>query len=178
MKQQFIQQIISKLKKNKTNQTKSTCLKRPIDHSIEEHKWFAKNLNRTEAEFYLSNKEIGVFLVRQSETKLNCLVLSVKVAKYINANKVAHYLIVKSDKCFKLNGFQKQFADIQSLVTHCSVIRDMLPVLLNLKFYNQSITSTTNQEANSDNYMIFDLPLNTTLSTFSSLTSLSSNGSC
>ncbi len=101
-------------------------------------KWFKSNFNREEAEDYLRDKEIGVFVIRESETILDCYVLSVKCSKYIHytgKNEISNYIIVKSNDGFIIRGNQKRFNDLISLVTHCSVMRDMLPVLLNLDFY-------------------------------------------
>jgi hypothetical protein len=107
--------------------------------------WYKQDYNREQAEYYLSLKEIGVFVMRKSETIQDCHVLSVKVPKYINSNEISHYLIVKSKSAalqnkksvYTMRGFTKEFFDLKSLVTHCSFMRDMIPVALNLDFYRE-----------------------------------------
>jgi hypothetical protein len=81
------------------------------------------------------------FIVRQSETIRDCFVLSVKVAQFISSSEICHYIVVKNQKrqSFVIRGFNKEFSDLKSLVTHCSFIRDMLPVLLDLSFYRKEI---------------------------------------
>ncbi len=86
------------------------------------------------------NKEIGVFLVRKSESIKECFVLSIKVAKYLNSNEISHYLIEKTKHGFNIKGYTKVFQDIESLITHCSFMRDMLPIILNLEYFKKEIT--------------------------------------
>jgi len=106
-------------------------------------------LSREGAEDYLRDKEIGVFLVRESTTILDCYVLSVKCSKYLHytgKNEISNYIIIKSAEGFVIRGQTKRFNDLVSLVTHCSVMRDMLPVLLNLDFYkNESEKKKINE---------------------------------
>ena len=53
---------------------------------------------------------------------------------------------MKSAEGFVIRGQKKKFNDLISLVTHCSVMRDMLPVLLNLDFYrNESEKKKINE---------------------------------
>lgn len=134
MKQTVFQKLKSKLQAAKPSRSSETMLnEKPI--------WLKNELTRDEASDYLMDKEIGVFVVRQSETIKDCYVLSVKVARFINVKGISHYIIVKSKSGYAIRGFNKEFADLKSLVTHCSFIRDMLPVLLNLSFYRQEIIS-------------------------------------
>lgn len=126
MKLSIIQKIKSKLSKSKSN----------YSLQYEELLWYQENLTREEAEMQLFNEEIGVFLVRKSESIQDCYVLSVKVPKYINTIQVSHYLILKNKTKYHMKGFgHKEFNDLNSLITHCSYMRDMLPVKLNLEFY-------------------------------------------
>jgi hypothetical protein len=118
-------------------------------------KWYNETYNRLQTESYLADKEIGVFVVRKSETHQDCYVLSVKVPKYMNFNEVAHYLILqtrannKKEMCFCVKGFQKEFQDLKSLVTHCSMMRDILPIMLNVEFYKkQELDYNERKEAN------------------------------
>jgi len=161
--------LIQKFKSSLKSSTKKT---QGIDESIcinENGEWFKPRMTREEAELFLNNKQIGVFVVRQSESQNNSLVLSVKVPRYLNINEVSHYIIQHSRISFKLKGFDKEFSDLKSLVTHCSVIRDMLPVLLCLDFYSSHLDQTNDKFTglNKDNYMFYN-------SSTSSLVSMSS----
>lgn len=129
MKQSFIQKLKLKFKNEPTINTQEENM--PI--------WFVDNMTREQAELLLMSKEIGLFVVRKSETLSGCYVLSVKVPKYINAAQISHYLIVKSKKGFCIKGsMHKEFQDIKSLVTHCSFMRDLIPICLNLDYYNDN----------------------------------------
>ena len=92
---------------------------------------------RKEAEIHLIQKSIGVFLIRKSESKLNNYALSIKVPKYINQTEISHYLIEKTNKFYKFHGSDKKFTNLTALVTHCSLVRDLLPIVLNLRYYQQ-----------------------------------------
>jgi hypothetical protein len=135
MKLSVLQKLKSKLRQAKpVNQL-------PVIYDTENPIWLKNELSREEARNFLMDKEIGVFIVRNSETIKDCFVLSVKVAKFINSNEICHYIVVKNQKrqSYSIRGFDKEFSDLKSLVTHCSFIRDMLPVLLDLNFYRKEI---------------------------------------
>lgn len=158
--------ILNKLKSKLRATSSSSTMQ-----SEQENFWF-QEITREETEKQLLHEEIGVFLVRKSESIQDCFVLSVKVPKYINANEVSHYLIVKSKNKFHLKGFsQKEFNDLNSLVTHCSYIRDILPVKLYLNYYNQSTIFKSNQ-----NYFYYSSKC-TSLDSISSIQSDFSNNS-
>ncbi len=160
---QFIQKLKSSLKNSKR-------VKNIEFNTIDiDEIWYAPELTRDEAEIYLLEKEVGVFIVRKSESKENCFVLSVKVAKYLNANEISHYLISHQKNIFELKGHNKHFHDLKSLVTHCSVIRDILPVLLNLKFFETDYQQQF-YEDKSDNYMFYSSSTSSLMS-FNSLNS-------
>jgi hypothetical protein len=80
-----------------------------------------------------------VFIVRRmSETSGTALCCR---SKFISSSEICHYIVVKHQRrqSFVIRGFNKEFSDLKSLVTHCSFIRDMLPVLLDLSFYRKEI---------------------------------------
>ena len=142
--------------------------------------WYKSDYNREQAESYLQATEIGTFVVRKSETIQDCHVLSVKVPKYVNPSEISHYLIIKakstsfhakkisSKSVYSVRGYDKEFSDLKSLVTHCSFMRDIIPVTLNLDFYREkrqqqvdyrrndffyyssSVSSLTSNESGSD----------------------------
>lgn len=115
---------------------------------------FYITLFREQTEIYLHDKDIGVFIIRKSESMKNCYVLSVKVPKFINQSQISHYLIEKKfnsstilsneKKLFKKKSYYKlrgcdnrKFPTLTTLVTHCSFVRDTLPIILNLNYYQQ-----------------------------------------
>ena len=169
MKQSVLQKLKSKFQTSKIPLRNG--LSRVVQKDIENPIWLKNELTREEACNYLMTKEIGVFVVRQSETIQDCFVLSVKVAKYINSSEIAHYILLRS-KCggYTIRGFNKQFSDLKSLVTHCSFIRDMIPVLLNLNFYRQEII--LNEKKLNDLYYFSSMK--SSLSSTNSVGSLSS----
>jgi len=138
--------------------------------------WLRSELTREETREYLMNKEIGVFIVRHSETINECFVLSVKVAKFISSNEICHYIIIKNQKrkSFSIRGFNKEFSDLKSLVTHCSFIRDMLPVLLDLNFYKKELV-LYERKMNDFYYFSSRSNIKTSIVSTSSLDSLSSD---
>ena len=161
----------------KLRSTLKSSSKKDIVNVVENlPEWYMPAMSRGETESYLINKEIGVFVVRKSESKSNCFVLSVKVAKFLNAAEVSHYLILQASTTgtFKLDGFCKEFSDLRSLATHCSVIRDMLPVLLNLKYYRQGYVQQISRD-NNDNYMFYSSSSTSSLVSMNSLSSFTSN---
>jgi hypothetical protein len=79
-----------------------------------------------------------VFIIRKSESKLNFYAISIRVPKYINETEISHYLIEKTNKFYKIHGSDKTFTNLTALVTHCSLVRDILPIILNLRYYQQN----------------------------------------
>ena len=122
--------------------------------------WYKSNYNREQAENYLQATEIGTFVMRMSETIQDCHVLSVKVPKYVNTSEISHYLIIKakstsfhgkkhsSKSVYSVRGYDKEFTDLKSLVTHCSFMRDIIPVTLNLDFYREKTQQQTDYRRN------------------------------
>lgn len=138
--------------------------------------WYKSSFNREQAESFLSETEIGTFVMRKSETIQDCHVLSVKVPKYVNQTEFSHYLIVKSKpfstqlkkkhaSAYSVRGYAKEFSDLTSLVTHCSFMRDIIPVTLNLDFYREKASQ---EEYRRNDFFYYS-------SSSSSLTSTESN---
>ncbi|XP_013110623.2 EGFR adapter protein [Stomoxys calcitrans] len=103
--------------------------------------WFQAGLPREISLEVLSKQNPGSFLVRQSNTKPGCFALSLRVPP--PAPKVAHYLILKTPNGYKIKGFTKEFSSLRALITHHSVMPELLPVPLNLP------RPTTNMSSNS-----------------------------
>ncbi|CRL06792.1 CLUMA_CG019489, isoform A [Clunio marinus] len=92
--------------------------------------WFQAGLPREISLEILSRQNPGAFLVRQSESKMGCFALSLRVPP--PAPKVAHYLIMRTQRGFKIKGFTKEFSSLRALITHHSVMKELLPIPLNL----------------------------------------------
>jgi hypothetical protein len=150
----------------------STGSKSSLDSFCMQAEWYKPLYNRAQSEEWLKSKEIGVFLIRTSESYQHTHVLSLKVPKYMNPAEIAHYLLVRDEKTntYCVNGFNyKQFSDLSSLVTHCSLMRDILPVMLNLQFYQLDQVSSNGRECDFIYYFT-----STTTSTTTSTSSLTS----
>lgn len=168
MKQSVIQKLRNKFRSASNQHQVET-----IDETCS-NLWFKASLNREQAEAYILPNEIGTFVIRKSESILDCHVLSVKVPKYVNITEISHYLIVKSKRGYSVRGFSKEFNDLKSLVTHCAFMRDMLPVLLNLDFYKSQLKQN---EFKSNDFFYYSSSTSSLASTMSSSSLDSSFGS-
>ncbi|XP_026687622.1 src-like-adapter 2, partial [Diaphorina citri] len=84
----------------------------------------------------LSQEPVGAFMVRESTTKPGCFALSLRVPKEFHHLGIAHYLILRTAKGYKIKGFTKEFSSLTSLITHHSVMPELLPCTLSLHRYN------------------------------------------
>lgn len=140
--------------------------------------WYRDSYNRVQAEEYLKMKEIGVFVVRRSESYQDSFVLSVKVPRFVNLSLVSHYLVVKNAQTgtYCVRGFEtKQFADLTALVTHCSLMRDVLPVILNLDYYNPDAPSKIEFNKQDNDFIYYFTPTSVSTTSTSSLASTASS---
>ncbi|KAI8424517.1 hypothetical protein MSG28_002979, partial [Choristoneura fumiferana] len=80
----------------------------------------------------LSNQPVGAFMVRCSTTQTGCFALSVRVPRDFQPAGIAHYLILRTPKGYKIKGFTKEFTSLSALVTHHSVMPELLPCPLRL----------------------------------------------
>ncbi|KAI5646511.1 SH2 domain-containing protein [Phthorimaea operculella] len=94
--------------------------------------WFQQGIPREIALEVLSGQPVGAFLVRGSTTQPACYALSVRVPKDFQPSGIAHYLILRTPKGYKIKGFTKEFTSLTALVTHHSVMPELLPVPLRL----------------------------------------------
>lgn len=129
-------------------------------HELKGAAWFQAGIPREISLEVLSRQSPGAFLVRQSSTKPGCFALSLRVPP--PAPKVAHYLILRTPRGYKikvsymptefdtvwkkvkwlkgssqffhmlLQGFTKEFSSLRALITHHSVMPELLPVPLTL----------------------------------------------
>ena len=102
-----------------------------IDSVCREASWFHPSCRRAESEEILLSRETGSFLVRRcSNRNLASLCLSVR-----GRFSVEHHLLIVNDEkgLVTVNGSFKEFRDISSLVTHLSVMKEVLSVPLKVK---------------------------------------------
>jgi hypothetical protein len=107
--------------------------------------WYHPNMPRENVQNYLANREIGSFIIRLSNTCKDCFALSIRVPYFANQNGIAHYLIIKNTKGYKLKGVDKEFKSLKSLITHYSVMQEILPVTLNINL-STSLCSNNNHK--------------------------------
>ncbi|XP_047510293.1 tensin-1-like isoform X2 [Pieris napi] len=105
---------------------------RPIEPELKNAPWFQQGIPREIALEVLSAQAPGAFLVRGSTTQAECLALSLRVPRDFAAHGIAHYLILRTPKGYKIKGFTKEFGSLAALVTHHSVMPELLPVPLRL----------------------------------------------
>lgn len=85
--------------------------------------WYQPNMPRDSVQAFLCEQEIGAFIIRLSNSCKSCYALSIRVPYFANANGIAHYLIIRSTRGYKLKGVEKEFKTLKSLVTHYSVMQ-------------------------------------------------------
>ncbi|GAB1602223.1 hypothetical protein Ahia01_000501400 [Argonauta hians] len=108
------------------------------DETLRHASWYQAGIPREIALEILLQEEIGSFIVRDSTTHPGCYALSVKVPKYMGG--ISHYLILKTQRGVKLKGLDKEWPNLASLVTHHTVMREMLPCTLKLPRNSQNPT--------------------------------------
>lgn len=85
----------------------------------------------------LQQADYGAFILRDSTTHGDCYALSVKVPKFTHDSNIAHYLIERTvhqhTYHYRIKGTLKQFPTLLSLITHHSVMSEILPITLNLR---------------------------------------------
>ncbi|XP_032310088.1 uncharacterized protein LOC6493530 isoform X2 [Drosophila ananassae] len=91
--------------------------------------WYQAGISRDIAVEVLQNKSPGAFLVRKSSSKPGCYALTLRVPSPPGP-KIANYIILRSARGFKIKGFRKEFSSLKALITHHSVMPELLPVPL------------------------------------------------
>ncbi|XP_060524984.1 EGFR adapter protein-like isoform X2 [Cylas formicarius] len=104
--------------------------------------WYQAGIPREIALEILSQEPIGSFIVRESTTKPGCFALSLRVPRSFQPSGIAHYLIVRTNKGYKIKGFTKEFTTLASLITHHSVMPELLPCPLSLSRYHPKFLRT------------------------------------
>ena len=88
--------------------------------------WFCPKMSRFQAENFLKNSPVGSFVVRNSSSQNSSYVLSLRAPGVT----VQHYLIFSGQKDVKISGSSKVFPSLFSLVTHLSIMKEILPCRL------------------------------------------------
>lgn len=108
------------------------------EEELREAPWYQAGIPREIALEVLGQEPIGSFLVRQSSTKPGCFALSLRVPRSLQPSGIAHYLIMHTNRGYKIKGFTKEFSTLTSLITHHSVMPELLPCPLSLYRYNST----------------------------------------
>lgn len=69
----------------------------------------------------LHNEPIGSFIVRESTTKTGCLALSIRVPKEFQPAGIAHYLILKTGKGYKIKVRQVSITSVL-ILCDCAIL--------------------------------------------------------
>ncbi|XP_050500368.1 EGFR adapter protein-like isoform X2 [Diabrotica virgifera virgifera] len=104
--------------------------------------WFQAGIPREIALEILAQEPVGAFMVRESTSKPGCFALSLRVPRSFQPTGIAHYLIIRANKGYKIKGFTKEFTSLTSLITHHSVMPELLPCPLSLSRYHPSFVKT------------------------------------
>ncbi|XP_046405724.1 tensin-1-like [Ischnura elegans] len=104
--------------------------------------WFQAGIPREITLEVLGQEPVGAFMVRESTSKPGCYALSLRVPKDFQQSGIAHYLIMRTNKGYKIKGFTKEFSSLTSLITHHSVMPELLPCPLSLSRYNPSFINS------------------------------------
>lgn len=91
--------------------------------------WYQPSMPRDSVHSFLAEQDIGAFLIRLSNSCKSCYALSIRVPYFANQNGIAHYLIIRSPRGYKLKGVEKEFKSLRSLVTHYSVMQGRFQIL-------------------------------------------------
>ncbi|XP_018321271.1 tensin-4 [Agrilus planipennis] len=108
--------------------------------------WFQAGIPREITLEVLSQEPVGAFMVRESTTKPGCYALSLRVPRNFQPSGIAHYLIIRTNKGFRIKGFTKEFSTLTSLITHHSVMQELLPCPLSLSRYNPSFVKSDSRK--------------------------------
>ncbi|XP_014665792.1 PREDICTED: uncharacterized protein LOC106807839 [Priapulus caudatus] len=108
------------------------------DRRLRDAWWFQAGIPREVALELLSREPLGAFIVRGSTTRAGCYALSVRVPRDHTGSGIAHYLVLRRDDCggYRIRGFPKEFPSLTALITHHSVLQELLPCPLLLSRSN------------------------------------------
>ncbi|XP_065204691.1 EGFR adapter protein-like isoform X2 [Planococcus citri] len=119
-----------------------SLIKHKEENELKLAPWFQAGIPREITLEVLSHEPVGAFMVRESTTKSGCYALSLRVPREYHPRGIAHYLIIRTGKGYKIKGFTKEFSTLTALITHHSVMQELLPCPLSLNRYNPSFTKS------------------------------------
>lgn len=64
--------------------------------------WFQAGIPREIALEILAQEPVGAFMVRESTSKPGCFALSLRVPRSFQPTGIAHYLIIRANKGYKI----------------------------------------------------------------------------
>ncbi|XP_037944355.1 uncharacterized protein LOC119677157 [Teleopsis dalmanni] len=134
-----------------TSSTTYTSGAEEEDTDLKDASWFQAGISRDIAEEVLSSKSPGAFLVRKSTSKPGCYALTLRVPSPPGP-KVANYIILRTTRGYKIKGFRKEFTSLKTLITHHSVMPELLPVPLAMP----RPTNMTSSRRNLDDFDTYD----------------------
>ncbi|XP_013771956.1 uncharacterized protein LOC106457118 [Limulus polyphemus] len=102
------------------------------ERGLREAAWFQAGIPREIVLEVIANEPVGSFLVRKSTSKPGCYALSLRVPLTFQPTGIAHYLILKTIRGYKIKGFTKEFSTLSALITHHSVMPELLPCPLRI----------------------------------------------
>ncbi|XP_075210888.1 EGFR adapter protein-like isoform X2 [Lycorma delicatula] len=115
---------------------------RPEEGELRTAPWFQAGIPREITLEVLGQEPVGAFMVRESTSKPGCFALSLRVPREFQPLGIAHYLILRTNKGYKIKGFTKEFSTLTALITHHSVMPELLPCPLSLSRYNPSFAKS------------------------------------
>ncbi|XP_011185374.1 EGFR adapter protein [Zeugodacus cucurbitae] len=138
---------------NSTTNTTTTAdaLDESEEADLKDASWFQAGISRDIAVEVLSSKSPGAFLVRKSTSKPGCFALTLRVPSPPGP-KTANYIILRTARGYKIKGFRKEFSTLQALITHHSVMPELLPVPLAMP----RPTNMTSSRRNIDDFDTYD----------------------
>ncbi|XP_054267286.1 tensin-3-like [Macrosteles quadrilineatus] len=120
---------------------------KPEEGELRAAPWFQAGIPREITLEVLGQEPVGAFMVRESTSKPGCFALSLRVPREFQPLGIAHYLILRTSKGYKIKGFTKEFSTLTALITHHSVMPELLPCPLSLNRYNPSfVKSDSNKD--------------------------------
>lgn len=99
-------------------------------NSYEDENWYLAGIPREFAAEMLQNAEEGSFFVRDSQSQPGCFALTMRVPRLANSTGFGNFLICKVKDGVMIQGFDRVFQDVTSLVEHYSQYADGLPCKL------------------------------------------------
>ncbi|TPP61522.1 Tensin [Fasciola gigantica] len=112
--------------------------------------WYQALLPRDLAFELLAREDIGSFIVRNSVTHPDCCALSVRVPQQNNPTGITHYLIQRTQNGVRLKGLDKEWPSLRALITHLTVMPEMLPCLLRMPVHANNPVFTQLDEPRGD----------------------------